>query len=372
MKSMKVCCFIDSLGSGGAQRQLVNLAILLKGKGHEITFVIYRNDLFYKHYLDDAGIEVTYLLNTSNVERILAVRKYLRSYHGDVVISFLETSNFLACIAAIGRHKWRLITNELSAKEESFHGRKSKIYKWVERFSDLTVCNSQHAADMWADYYPQYKSKLRTFYNPIIIPEMEDSSKKVDSRRRRLVVAASYQYLKNPVRVVEAIGTLNDAEKAALKVDWFGRREVETGNSKAYNEAYALIQKKGLQNTIELHDETTDIYTEMMQADAVGLFSTVEGLPNAICEGMMLGRPIIMTRVSDYTNFVLPENGILCNPDTPSIAQTLKTFLTLPDEKLQKMGQESMKLAKKLFDKESIVLQWQDVLDQLLKNGGNT
>lgn len=39
---MKIVCFTESLGAGGAQRQLVNLAVMFKVKGHEVAFLTYR------------------------------------------------------------------------------------------------------------------------------------------------------------------------------------------------------------------------------------------------------------------------------------------------------------------------------------------
>lgn len=40
---MKILCVIDCLGSGGAQRQLVNLATAFKEKGHEVSFLVYHS-----------------------------------------------------------------------------------------------------------------------------------------------------------------------------------------------------------------------------------------------------------------------------------------------------------------------------------------
>ncbi|CDS91584.1 hypothetical protein BN1088_1400001 [Sphingobacterium sp. PM2-P1-29] len=41
---MRVLCVIDSLGSGGAQKQLVEIGKGLKEDGYEVEFLIY-----YKH-----------------------------------------------------------------------------------------------------------------------------------------------------------------------------------------------------------------------------------------------------------------------------------------------------------------------------------
>ena len=47
-----VVLFIDSLGSGGAQRQVVNLAVSLKKQNYNVSVVVYLEKSFYKeiHY----------------------------------------------------------------------------------------------------------------------------------------------------------------------------------------------------------------------------------------------------------------------------------------------------------------------------------
>ena len=43
----KILCLVDSLGYGGAQRQLSGLAILLKSKGYNVKVLSYYNIHFY-------------------------------------------------------------------------------------------------------------------------------------------------------------------------------------------------------------------------------------------------------------------------------------------------------------------------------------
>ena len=286
----------------------------------------------------------------------------------DFLISFLETPNFLACVSSIGRHKWKLITNERSAMESSFHGVRGKIFKWFERFSDWTVCNSLQAENMWRKYCPQYDERLSTIYNLISIPNNFQGQTK-HSRcegKRCIVVAASYQYLKGPVSLVKAVFLLNKELQCKLKIDWYGRREVVPGDTRAYDEAHNLIRKYNLSEIISFHDETKDIYSKMANADAIGLFSQIEGFPNTVCEGLILGKPIIMTRVSDWENLVGKENGYLCDPDdVHSICNALQCFLNTPDNVLSEMGESSLEKAKSLLDQNKIIEKWNKLFIKL-------
>ena len=44
----RILLFIDSLGAGGAQRQLVGLAVMLKRRGYAVKVVTYYDHPFYK------------------------------------------------------------------------------------------------------------------------------------------------------------------------------------------------------------------------------------------------------------------------------------------------------------------------------------
>lgn len=56
----KIVCLIDDLCPGGAQRQLVGLAYLLKESGYDISVMTYHNDSFYMPVLSDNGIPHVY------------------------------------------------------------------------------------------------------------------------------------------------------------------------------------------------------------------------------------------------------------------------------------------------------------------------
>ena len=105
----------------------------------------------------------------------------------------------------------------------------------------------------------------------------------------------------------------------------------------------------------------------MADSDAVGLFSTVEGLPNTICEGMTIGRPIVMSKVSDF-DVLVSDNGYLCDPNSiESIKDALVKLIETPSEKLKEMGEKSKEKAQKLFSTDAITKQWTDLIEKLIK-----
>jgi glycosyltransferase involved in cell wall biosynthesis len=271
----------------------------------------------------------------------------------------------LACIAAIGGKKWRLIISERSAKEELFRKTQTKIYGYLCRYACSIVYNSENAKRIWLRRYPKYKSKLQTVYNTLNL-DTNTTTEYVPQKEGKLhlIILASYQYLKNPVGLAKAISLLNEDERSKLKIDWYGRKEVITGDTRAYDEAMQIIKENNLEKTIQLNDETKDVANKINETDVVALFSRVEGLPNAICEGMALGKPIIMTRISDYDVLIDETNGWLCDWNNPeSVKDALVAAANTPEEKLLQMGTASKKKARELFDQETVVNQWMKIIE---------
>lgn len=361
----KVILFIDNLCSGGAQRQVTNVAVLLKKAGYDVSVLVYHDMPFYKHILDDNEVPVVLIDAKSYVSRLFRIRKYLNKSGVDAVIAFLAVPCFIACFSKIGHKKWKLITTERSAKLSTFTSKKCKFYNLFERFADAKVGNSQNAMNMWRKYYPQYNHKYSVVYNHIIVPDEFVGAKHdyLENGKVRLAVAASYQGLKNPISVIEAVNLLSDEEKSKLLIDWYGRAEVVTGDTAIYDKATQKIKDYGLEECIHLNDETNEIYRIMSESDAVGLFSTVEGLPNTICEGMTIGRPVVMSKVSDY-DVLVTDNGFLCDPNSvESIKEALVKLIDSSKEELERMGKSSKEKADKLFSDDAITKLWVELIE---------
>ena len=360
----KILFLAMGLGSGGAERQMVTIARLLKEKGYDITFLCYSQEDFYAHLLEKEKIPIVWKVENNYLKRIIKVRKHIRKGSYDVVISFLETPNFLNNFSAIGGKSWKVITGERSAKESTFHSRRGKIFAWFQRYSDAIVCNSNNAKQMWENYYPQYKNKLTTIYNTVTLPEITSEYIPRKDGKTHIIVAASYQYLKNPIGLIKALALLNNEERDKIRVSWYGSKNVSIYGTKAYNESLEIVNQHNLNNVISLNEENNNIANKMNEADVVALFSSVEGLPNTICEGMMIGKPIILTKVSDYKDLVDETNGFICDWDNiQSIKSVLSALISMPNIQIIEMGEQSILKAKEMFSKGIVLNKWINIIE---------
>ena len=360
----KVLFIIPSLAGGGAERQAVTVARLLVTKGYNVSFVCYSKEDFYYSLLNESGIRV--FINECNYfKRVLFVVRTIHSGHYKAVISFLPTPNFLNCLASFINKKWQTIISERSSDESVFHIRRDRFYSWFYRKADAIVCNSDNARSLWIKYYPNYTNRLLTIYNTVSLGKIDTAYIPRKCGRLNIVVAATVYELKNPMGLVNAVRLMSREERDLLHVFWYGKKEAMIGDHAEYDRVKYAIEDEHLEDVITLHDATRDIADRMYEADCVALFSKIEGMPNAICEGMMLGKPIIMTRVSDYSTIVEDGvNGFLCDWDNPnSIKNALLSMSSIDNERLVQMGANSKDKAEVLFSEESIINKWIAIID---------
>lgn len=350
-------------GGGGAERQIVTVACLLKEAGCEVEFLCYAEGDFYARILEERRVPIHWRVLSNPLRRMLVVRRFIHRGRYDAVVSFLETPNFLNNFAAVGGKRWKVITGERSAQKRTFFSKKGRVFCWFQRYADYIVCNSENARQMWERYQLKYVSKLKVIYNSVTLRPVTSEYVPRRDGKLHVVVAASYQYLKNTIGLIKALALLSEEERGKIRVDWYGKREIAAVGTKVYDECLVEIDKCGLQNVISLHEDTMAIHNRMNEADVVALFSKYEGLPNAICEGMTLGKPIIMTRVSDYNVLVDETNGVLCDWDKPeTIKEAFVEMMNLREEKLLTMGECSRRKAEELFRRDKILQVWERLI----------
>jgi glycosyltransferase involved in cell wall biosynthesis len=90
----------------------------------------------------------------------------------------------------------------------------------------------------------------------------------------------------------------------------------------------------------------------MQQYDALLHPSCVEGLPNAICEALAAGRPVLASNIGDHSILLNHgERGLLFNPhDEVEMADAIRAFAQLSQAERDRMGTAGRKYAKGELD----------------------
>ena len=350
---MRILCVIDNLGSGGAQRQLVNLAIAFREKGHDVQFLVYHKSDYFKSYLAKSEIEVVEILETNFLKRLFKMRIFIRGGGFDSVLSFLETPNLLCELSGFPTRRWKLVVGERSANPMIVRSLVKRVLRYAHFLADLIICNSKSNLELVRRVNPLLPfRKLSVQYNFIDFQNIPCSSYSREAARPFiLLVAASHQYLKNLDGLVEAFLLLPQHIKENMRVHWYGARADDS-----LPNAQEKIVKYGLEKNFLFLDPTHDILRRMNEADAVGLFSFYEGLPNTICEAMSLGKPVVSSKVSDIPDILAHNADLLFDPGEPKdIASVLLSLFEMNSRELESIGRKNREVAKMIFDKDEIV-----------------
>ena len=356
---MKILCVIDNLGSGGAQRQLVEIALGFHELGHQLHFLTYHSESFYSLSLENKGISIKCIISKNYIKRFFEMRYHIRQGNYIAVISFLEASNFICELAGFPFKKWKLIVGERSANPNLFKSPKLRIYRWFHLLADYVVANSYSNIQIVKSLNPLLSAlKCSVIYNIVDFSQWKPTTDYVPRRngKLKLVVASSHQKLKNLSGLLGAIVLLSEQEKSLLEIEWFGDRLNEPYFDNSLIEGRLLIKRYALEGIISFYPATKDLNYKFQQADVIGLFSFYEGLPNTVCEAMACAKPVICSAVSDIPNFFNYDKNLLFNPcATESIRNTLSYVISLSNEQLIAIGQINLKKAKENFSGNLII-----------------
>jgi len=359
---MKFLFVIDSLGSGGSQRQMINLAVALKKRGNEVSFLVYHPNIFYADELRKFEIRVNQINEQNYFLRLIKMRKRIRASNADVVLSFLEAPNFICEVAGLPWRKWKLIVSERSANPEALKSIKAKIMKQFHVLADFVITNTHANRNLIRKIVPFLRqSKLRVIYNFVDLDTfkpIKDYSYKRNGKLH-LLIASSHQYLKNLNGLVEGLALLDNQMREKIKIIWYGDRRDDS-----LEVAKRKIEYLGLSDNFDFYPAVREINLAMQQADVLGIFSFHEGFPNAICEAMACGKPVISSEIGDLPMHIKVEQMLFMPDDPRSIADVLKYILNLSEEELCAIGKTNFNYASKNFSENRIVNEYLQILRQ--------
>lgn len=359
----KILLFIDNLGAGGAQRQLVGLAALLKHHGHKVKVCYYQDANFHYEYLENNGVEHELIKDADNhKKRIPVVARYFRKENPDWVIAYQETPSIVACAAKLLCGKFRLLVSERSSTITM--GKYEYVRFFLYHWADAIVPNSYTQTDFLASHYPWMKARLHTINNFVDLETFHP----VEKPRREvplIVVAASVWAPKNVQGFIEAVRILKE-RGAKFKVEWYGLLDDKDEPEPLYREqCQQMLIQYCLTAELELLPKTHSMAEKYRSADYFCLPSLYEGTPNVICEAMASALPVICSNVCDNSRYIREgENGFLFNPNDPKeMADKIGAAINMSDGDYSRYCARSRDIAERMLSSDSFLTKYLQIID---------
>lgn len=342
---MKILCFTDCLGAGGAQRQLIGLAAMLHQSGLDVKVCYYHEIPFYKDYLEEKGVQHELIQSAnSHIKRIPVVTRYFRQEKPDWIIAYQETPSLVATLAKILGCRFRVIVSERNTTQKICF--KDKIRFFLYRWSDVIVPNSNSQGLFIKEKYPNLSKKINVITNFV---DLEKFSYTKHQRKENpiIVIAASIRDQKNTLKFIDAVRLLK-SRNSQFEIRWYG---LLSEGSLYADKCMRKINEYELNDVFHFFPKTKNIASVYHEADFFCLPSLYEGTPNVVCEAMACGLPIICSDVCDNGIYVKEgRNGWLMNPKSPEdMADKLEKMLSVSDEEYISYCFQSRQLAEDLL-----------------------
>lgn len=313
---MKVLCVIDSLGSGGAQRQFVNIVNGLSLNYDVEVFLYNPGSNFFKNDLN-SHISIHVVTRPQGARGFrFDVLKDLISHHRrvDTVISFLPAANIYCAMANLLTPEVTHICCEMSVVNETESWIRRRISNIANFLAEGVVCNSITQAKYIESRF-RMKEKVAVVWNGCDIPDFH-AEIGPNEYLYDFIVVARVAYPKNGLQLLHAIKAFYTRNGYVPRVAWAGRDD---------SDQLALEMKasmlKFLENYPEIKKnffwlgEVGDVSALMRVSRSLVSVSRYEGVPVVICEAMLVGCPVIASRISDNSIILGDgERGFLCDP----------------------------------------------------------
>ncbi len=355
----KIVLFTESLGSGGAERQLSGLAVLLKEKGYDVRLIYFADNHFYAPFLKRHGVDYEYVPSMKGKHlRPFRLASYLRGCSADVVISYLPFCNKTACLARL-LYKFRLIVSERNTTQKL--SLKNRLFFVLYRLADVVVPNSYSQEEFIRKNFSALEPKLMVITNFVDTDHFSPSDKPSERNALRILTVARVARQKNCLRYLEAVKLLSERTDKPFVVDWYGNPESVDYDLKVKSKVAEL----GLGDIVTFRPASEDIRSEYRKADIFCLPSLYEGCPNTLCEAMSCGLPVACGSVCDNPRIVAEdENGYMFNPlDAEDIADKLLDMVNMSRDERTAMGNRNRELAVCIFSQEKFVYEYEKIIN---------
>lgn len=357
----KILLITEGLGSGGAERQICGLAVMLTKTGYSCRLITYSDKHFYESYIRQNGVDYQYLPELLNKNtRVLNVARYVRQYKPDVIISYLPSVNMTMCLARFFFDA-KLVVSERN--NNTCITRKDKVQFNLYRMADAVVPNSNSQGEFIRRNFAFLSKKVHPIINFVDVNRFTPSEMPVQNDVLRIVTVARYTQQKNVLTYLKAVCMIKEMG-LNVHFDWYGDKK---HNAEYYAEIEKEYQRLDILDYMTLHDPNQKIEEEYRKADIFCLPSLFEGYPNVVSEAMSCGLPILCSNV--YENPYIVEdgvNGFLFDPKkSEAIAEAINKMVNLTREERMEMGKRNRQLCLKRNTEEAFLKSYVELIDSL-------
>ncbi|MCE1246458.1 MAG: glycosyltransferase [Firmicutes bacterium] len=335
-KKINILYLIASLDSGGAERQVIELARSLDKSRYNVFIVIYHNRIHFKEIQDAPGITLTVLEKKFKYDPRFPFRLayFCKQNKIDIIHAYSESAGFW------GRLAGKLagvpsITHIQNTNYSPSFFRGERLMGWMDT---EIIANSYAGRDEYKRGTGRDIPVIQNGMNLDLIPE--NIAKSVYPKKFRIISAGRISKQKNYLCLLKGINEIRN-QIPGLIVEIWGR----VMHRNKLEEIETFIKERHLENIVFLKSASDQIIKEIAESDLLVMTSLWEGFPNVVMEALACKTPVISSDVADLSWLVRNgETGFLFpSDDYNALAQRILEFYRLTSEKRLEMGEKGRK-----------------------------
>ena len=359
---MHLALVISSLNAGGAERVLSMLANHWVAQNHQVTFITLAPPHAVPFYTLDSKIKIIQLdqssqdtaifLRIKNIaKRLFSLRKTITSLKPDRVISFVDIMNITTLIATRGLKIPVIVSERI---DPNFH-HISNLYNWIREkiyvhaYKVIVQKNN-------AKTYVTHNQLISLKIIPNFVEKPLQIKKTYAQKITRFITIGRLESQKDHSTLIHAFARLVPIyPELSLTI---------YGEGTHRNTLENLINSLNMKDKIYLPGTTQNVYQTLLTSDLFIFPSHYEGFPNALCEAMATGLPVIASNCSGNIDVIRDGVDGLLFPvgDVNTLTNTIKILLENPEE-CQRLATNAQKICDR-FHPTRICALW----DNLIQN----
>lgn len=322
---MKVLCIINSLGTGGAEKLVLETLPLFNEKIQVDVLLLQSGEYPFEQQLREKlphQVFTSKYKGVYNPLHVFTIARHLRHY--DVVHVHLFPAQYFATLGKVfSFSRVKLIFTEHNTSNRRLENALFRIIdKWIYRFYDKIVCISAEIQDIIARHTGLPDRRFSLIPNGVNLAAIHKakplirSDFKVQVDDITVVQVSAFRKQKNQQTLIRSLNHLPDNI-----VVWLA------GSGETMEECRQLVHELGLETRVHFLGVRTDIPELLKTADIVVLSSHYEGLSLASIEGMASGKPFVASNVPGLREVVHGAGLLFADNDAEALAKHLTDLL---------------------------------------------
>lgn len=356
---MKILFYINTLGKGGAERVVTNLANQFADKHYNIVLVTsYRTDKEYKVNSNVKRICLEDYIKSSknkifkNINIIRQLKMVIKDVNPDLIVSFMREPVVRALLASRKSNVKNIISVRNDPSKE-YPGITGKIIsKYLLPKADGCVFQTEDAKK----YFPKkLQEKSKIIYNQVDEKFFEVNRDEGDY----LLSIGRLSPQKNQMLLINAFEKVNEK--------YPNEKLLIYGDGELKEKLTDIINEKGLEDKVFLMGSTNDVPKVLSKAKIFILSSDYEGMPNTLLESMAVGVPSISTDCPCGGPKAIINSGVdgLLIPVNSIEELEKKIILLLENKELSEKIGRNAKEKSEIFKPSNIFKQWEDYFKEV-------